>query len=290
MTRPCIGPDLAPKKPNILPPPHACDTHAHVFGPTARYPFSSSRGYTPPESPVESYRAMLDQLGIERAVIVHGGAHGTDNSVTRDGIAWMGDCCRGIAVVDPDITDHALQALAEAGFKGLRLSTMVKGGISTDHIESLAERIEVLNWHIQIHIDRADELIELAPRLRRLPVDVVVDHLARVRGGQGKDHPAFQMLLELLRESGNCWVKLASWYRLSDCGAPYDDMAPLARALIEARPDRVLWGSNWPHPMLYEGRAPNDGELLDQFMQWAGDDATRHQILVDNPAKLYEFL
>ena len=140
-----------------------------------------------------------------------------------------------------------------------------------------------------LHVTGAAEFAELAPRLRRLPVDFVIDHLGRVRGGEGVGHPGFQALLGLLRDSDRCWAKISSWYRLSDQGPPYDDMRPLAEALIAARPDRILWGTNWPHPILWQGVMPNDGDLLNQFMGWAGDAAMYEQILVDNPARLYGF-
>lgn len=177
----------------------------------------------------------------------------------------------------------------EGGIRGIRLSTMLKGAIGTDQLETMAARIKQYGWHIVIHLDKVDEIVELEPRLRQLPVDIVIDHLGRVRGGQGVEQAGFQALLSLLREADNCWAKLSSWYRLSDQGAPYGDMTPLATALIAARRDRIIWGSNWPHPILWDYPMPNDGDLLDQFMGWAGDDATRKQILVDNPATLYGF-
>lgn len=289
MTRPCRGPDYDTRAPKIPPPPLSCDTQAHVFGPASRFPYAAGRGYTPPDCPVESYQHMLDVLGIERAVIVHGSAHGSDNRVTLDGIASMPDRCRGVAVIEPDTSDRELEALARGGIRGLRLSTMLKGGIGTEHLEPLADRIAGLGWHIVIHVNACDEIAELEPRLRRLKVDFVIDHLGRVRGAEGIGNPGFQALLGLLRDSDHCWAKISSWYRLSDQGPPYDDMRAPAEALIAARPDRIIWGSNWPHPILWEGIMPNDGDLLDQFMEWAGDDATRRQILVDNPARLYGF-
>ncbi len=289
MTKPCRGPDYHTRAPKITPPPLSCDTQAHVFGPLSKFPYAAGRGYTPPDCPVESYIRMLDKLGIERAVIVHGSAHGSDNRVTLDGIAAMGERCRGVAVVEPDISDAALEALSRGGIRGLRLSTMLQGGIGTEHLDTLADRVRDLGWHIVLHVGKAGEIAELEPRLRRLKVDFVIDHLGRVRGGEGVGHPGFQALLRLLTDSDRCWVKLSSWYRLSDRGPPYDDMRPIAEALIAARPDRVLWGSNWPHPILWQGVMPNDGDLLDQFMIWAGDAATRTQILVDNPARLYGF-
>ncbi len=289
MTKPCRGPDYHTRAPKIAPPPLSCDTQAHVFGPSSRFPYAEGRGYTPPDCPVEAYMRMLETLEIERAVIVHGSAHGSDNRVTLDGISAMGDRCRGVAVIEPDAPDAELERLSRGGIRGFRLSTMLKGGIGTEHLEPMAERVGELGWHVVLHVDKAAEIAALEPRLRRLKIDFVVDHLGRVRGGEGIGHPGFQSLLNMLRETDHCWVKLASWYRLSDQGPPYDDMRPLAEALIAARPDRVLWGSNWPHPVLWEGVMPNDGDLLDQFMHWAGDDATRKQILVDNPARHYGF-
>jgi predicted TIM-barrel fold metal-dependent hydrolase len=289
MTRPCPGPDYQIRPPKIAPPPLSCDTQAHVFGPSTQFPYAAERGYTPPDAPIASFLHLLDTLGMERGVIVHGSAHGSDNSVTLHGISQAPDRLRGIAVIAPGTPDSDLEAMAEGGIRGLRLSTMLKGAIGTDHLESMADRIKHLNWHIVIHVGEVEEIAELEPRLRKLPVDVVIDHLGRVRGGQGVDNPGFQALLRLLRETDTCWTKISSWYRLSDQGAPYDDMTPLAEALISARTDRIIWGSNWPHPILWDYPMPNDGDLLDQFMGWAGDEATIKQILVDNPARLYGF-
>ncbi len=289
MTKPCRGPDYDTRPPGIRPPPKSCDTQAHVFGPASRFPYADGRGYTPPDCPVEYYLRMLDVLGMERGVIVHGSAHGSDNRVTLDGIASAPDRLRGVAVIEPNAPDSELETLNSGGIRGTRLSTMLKGAVGTDHLERMADRVRGFGWHIVIHVNEAGEIAELAPRIRRLGVDFVIDHLGRVRGGEGVDHPGFQALLNLLRETNHCWVKISSWYRLSDLGPPYDDMTPIAEALIGARPDRVIWGSNWPHPILWEGVMPNDGVLLDQFMGWAGDDATRQQILVDNPATLYGF-
>lgn len=289
MTRPCPGPDYDIRPPKIKPPPNACDTQAHVFGPAAQFPYAEGRGYTPPDCPIDSYLRLLDTLGLDRGVIVHGSAHGSDNRVTLQGIATAPDRLRGVAVVDPDISDKELETMARDGIRGIRLSTMLKGAFGTELLESMADRIKDLGWHIVIHLNQVGEIADLEQRLRRLPVDVVVDHLGRVRGGEGINHAGFQSLLSLLRDSSNVWAKLSSWYRLSDQGPPYDDMTPLAKALIGARPGRIIWGSNWPHPILWDRPMPNDGDLFDQFMGWAGDDATRQQILVDNPAVLYGF-
>ena len=289
MTRPCPGPDYDTRPPKIKPPPGSCCTQAHVFGPADRFPYAEGRGYTPPDAPIGTYLRLLDTLGLDRGVIVHGSAHGNDNRVSLDGIAHAPDRLRGVAVIDPDAPDSDLEMLAAGGMRGIRLSTMLKGAVGTEHLERLADRIKPLGWHIVLHVDDAKEIAELEDLIRRLPVDLVIDHLGRVRGSQGVGYPGFQALLRLLRETDHVWAKLSSWYRLSDLGAPYDDMTPLARALIEARTDRIVWGTNWPHPILWDVPMPNDGDLLDQFMDWCGDDATRRRILVDNPAHLYGF-
>lgn len=289
MTRPCPGPDYGYRPPKIKPPPKSCCTQAHVFGPSNRFPYAEERGYTPPDCPVEEYLKLLDTLGLDRGVIVHGSAHGSNNSVSIAGIATAPDRLRGVAVIRPDVSDKELEELHAGGMRGFRLSTMLAGAISTDHLEPMAERVAQFGWHVVLHVNDVGELVELTPRLKALRIGFVVDHLGRVRGGQGVDHPGFQALLGLLRETDHGWAKLASWYRLSDQGPPYDDMTPLARALIEVRRDRIVWGTNWPHPILWDHPMPNDTDLFDQFMEWCGDDATRKQILVDNPAQLYGF-
>jgi predicted TIM-barrel fold metal-dependent hydrolase len=289
MTRPCPAPDYDTRPPKIKPPPGACCTQAHVFGPADRFPYSEGRGYTPPDAGIETYLNLLDILGLDRGVIVHGSAYGSDNRASLDGIARAPDRLRGIAVVDPEISDAALEELDAGGMRGIRLSTMLKGGVGSEQLAPMADKIRGLGWHIVLHVNDSKEIAELNSTLRNLPVPIVIDHLSRVRGGQGVDYVGFQALLRLMRETDHVWGKISSWYRLTDIGPPYDDMTPIARAMIAAQPDRVIWGTNWPHPILWDHLMPNDGDLFNQFMDWAADDATRHQILVDNPAALYGF-
>ena len=289
MTRPCPGPDYDLRPPRIKPPAGACCTQAHVFGPADRFPYAPGRGYTPPDAPIATYLKLLDTLGIDRGVIVHGSAHGSDNTASLDGIATAPDRLRGVAVVDPDISESGLGVLNDGGMSGIRLSTMLKGAVGSDQLMPMAEKIKHLGWHIVLHVNDSREIAELEDLLRALPVPIVIDHLSRVRGGQGIDYVGFQALLKLMRETDHVWTKISSWYRLSDQGPPYDDMTPLARTLIETRAERVLWGTNWPHPILWDYPMPNDTDLFDQFMDWAGDDDTRRQILVTNPETLYGF-
>lgn len=289
MTRPCPGPDYGYRPPKVAPPPGACCTQAHVFGPSDRFPYAPERGYTPPDCPVEEYLKLLDTLGLDRGVIVHGSAHGSDNSVSVAGIATAPDRLRGVAVIRPDMSDKELEDLNAGGMRGFRLSTMLAGATSIDHLESLADRTAQYGWHVVLHLDDVAELIALSPRLKALSIPFMIDHLGRVRGGQGVDYSGFQALIALLHETDHGWAKLASWYRLSDQGAPFDDITPLARALLETRPDRVVWGTNWPHPILWDYPMPNDTDLLEQAMGWCGDDSTLRQVFVDNPAQLYGF-
>ncbi|MGB0630965.1 MAG: amidohydrolase family protein [Alphaproteobacteria bacterium] len=289
MTRPCPGPDYDFRPPKIAPPPGACCTQAHVFGPANKFPYAEGRGYTPPDAPIATYLKLLDTLGLDRGVIVHGSAHGSDNRASLDGIATAPDRLRGVAVVDPDISEIELSALNDGGMRGIRLSTMLKGAVGSDQLMPMAEKIRQFGWHVVLHVNDSKEIAELEDLLRALPVPIIIDHLSRVRGGQGVDYVGFQALLKLMQETDHVWAKISSWYRLSDQGPPYDDMTPLARALIETRPERVVWGTNWPHPILWDHPMPNDTDLFDQFMDWAGDDATRRQILVTNPQTLYGF-
>jgi len=232
---------------------------------------------------MESYAHMLDTLGLDRGVIVHSSSHGTDNSVTLDAIRRMEGRCLGVAIIDPAISDREIERLHLGGMRGIRISTMLKSAMGIADIGRIAPRLKPFGWNVELHFNTPEELLPLLPSLQHLPVAVTFDHMGRVRGKQGVSHPAFQALLRLIAATDHCWVKLCSWYRLSDAGAPYDDMRPVIESLVATRPDRMLWGSNWPHPQWKEP-APDDADLPDQFQTWVGD--ARHQILADNPARL----
>lgn len=231
---------------------------------------------------------MLDVLGVERAVLVQARDYGDVDPVTLDAIARSDGRCRGITMLSPEMLQEKQNVLVDGGFCGIRLSSFSKTAFSPSMLESYLPQLRELGWVILFHLQNIDEMVELAPILRTLDVPIMVDHLGRIDGSQPMDHPGFQALLALLRETDHCWAKICSWYRLSRAGPPYDDMAPFAKTLIEARPDRLVWGSNWPHPNSPVA-IPNDGMLLDQFMGWAGDDSTRKMILTDNPGKLFGF-
>ena len=286
MTTPCLAPDPHPRPPKFPMPAKACDCHAHVLGPPEKYPYVANRSYTPPTALLADYQALHRVLGFERAVIVQPSVHGTDNTVTLDGIAGYGPNARGIAVVDADVSEGELQRLHDGGIRGVRLNLLFGGGVGLNALEPLAQRIADLDWHVQLLLDARD-LVNLAPRLRSLPVPVVVDHMGHMKTSHGIDHPGFQALLGLVRD-GVCWIKLSGNYRISAAGPPYKDAIPFARALIEAAPQHMVWGTDWPHPALNDFM-PNDGDLLDALDDFAADADLKRAILVDNPARLYGF-
>ncbi len=287
---PCPPPDPDTKTPKLKAPPGACDTHCHVFGPAAKYGFAPVRRYTPPDCVLEDYLLMARTIGIERTVLVNASCHGTDNRPTLDAIAQAGDNFRGVAVVAEDVNEAELARLHDGGMRGLRLNTRSSsGGVGTEHLETLAARIKDMGWAVEVHVHGADQLAAMLPRLGKLRINYIIDHFGGTRAGQGVDCSAFQALLALLRDSDLAWVKLASFYRLSDNGSEdWADMAPLAHALIEARPDRLIWGSNWPHPS-YHKTMPDEGDLLDAIGDWTSDEDIQRMILSHNPAQLFGF-
>jgi predicted TIM-barrel fold metal-dependent hydrolase len=263
----------------------------HIFGPYTRYPLSPGRGYTPPEASLAQYRALLGTLGLDRTVIVQPSVYGTDNAVTLDAVAALGhDRARAVVVVDERVTEAELRAMHEAGARGVRFNAVSGNGTPLDQLQALVARIAPLGWHLQLY-SHAAELLALEPVLARLPVPVVIDHMGGVKAAEGGvESPAFQALLRLLRggTAAPVWAKLCG-YR-SSAGHPYTDVAPMARAMLAAGPDRCVWGTDWPHPsMPSEDAVPDDGHLLDLLAEWAPDAAQRRAILVDNPARLYGF-
>ena len=282
----CAAPNPDPGRPKVAVPPNAWDCHAHIFGPVEQYPFVPERSYTPPPVSIQSYQRMLKALGLDRAVIVQPSVYGTDNRCTHDAMAASGGRWRGIAVVDASTSTHELRRLHDAGFRGVRINLLFKGGLAMEILEQVARLIAPLGWHLQLLIDGRD-LVELAPRLRRLPVRFVIDHMGHMPAQLGLAHPGFTALLALVRE-GSCWVKLSGAYRISAQPFPYEDAAPIAKALVEAAPERMVWGSDWPHPS-FQGAMPVDATLLDLLTSWVPESRTRQRILTTNPAELYDF-
>jgi predicted TIM-barrel fold metal-dependent hydrolase len=278
---PCHMPDLATRKPAIEVPPGACDTHFHLFS----KPFIDNPPYTPPAAGLDEYRRMIGILGIERAVIVQT-VLPRDYRGALDALRAAKGQWRAIALPDPHFTDAQLAEMHEAGFRGVRFNPYYDAETELRHLEAIVARIRPLGWHAQFHLD-ARRLPALAPRLDALGVDVVIDHFGHMPPEAPISEPGFQLLLQMLREK-RCWVKLSAPMRFADARPPYPTMLPFAQALIEAGPDRVLWGSDWPH-VVFDGFMPNDADLLDLLALWAPDADLRRKILVDNPARLYGF-
>jgi len=285
MTRACPGPD-APGKPRLKAPPGTVDTHMHVFGPYDKFPLAEGRGYTCPPATVAAYDKLKASVGIDACVIVHGSANGRSLDCTTDALKQWGDKARGVAVLPPDVTDAELRRLHDVGYRATRLTNALKGGVPLDHLETMAAKVKPLGWHIQVYTAGADEMAAIAPRLAKLPVDVVIDHMGNVRAPHGADHPGFRALLDLVR-GGRCWVKLSAAYRLTPKPAPWSDVTPLAKALIALRPDRMLWASDWPHVMAWDFPMPDDAAILDWALEWGVGEKGIRQILVDNPRRLF---
>ena len=285
----CQGPDPKTKKPNFKAPANACDAHCHVFGPAAKFPFADERTYTPPDSPFEAFQELQKTLGLSRAVIVQATCHGTDNSATLDAIARSNGRYRGVAIVDQTFTDEQFEALNEGGIRGVRFSFARHIGNAPDFslVKRVVEKIAPLGWHLVLYMEASD-IIENAETLEDLPVPVVIDHMGRVETKNGVGQEAFQLLLSLLKKQEDFWVKICGAERISSKGAPYHDAVPFAQSLIEAAPDRVLWGTDWPHPNI-DGLMPNDGDLMNLLPLYAQDEDVLNRILVDNPARLYGF-
>jgi len=287
----CAGPDFNPRAPKRGMPRRSCDTHAHIMGPKASYAYSPARIYTPPDCLLSDYLHMLDTLGVERGVLVQPSVYGTDNTVMLEAMKTAGGRLRGVAVVDENISDEELKALDTAGVCGVRVNIVdVKdrkpGTLPMDSLNALAQRIAPLGWHVEL-LMHADEFPDLDLTFAGFPVDIVLGHLGYLTIGKTPDDPGFQALLRLVK-TGRAWVKLTGPYRITAAPLPYAEVAPYARALLEANHERVLWGSDWPHVML-KGKMPNDGDLADVLFDWIPDASLREQMLARNPAKLYRF-
>jgi predicted TIM-barrel fold metal-dependent hydrolase len=293
MTIPTCPASREPTRPKIPPPPGACDTHAHVFGPAARFPYADDRSYTPPDAPLEKYLRMLDTVGFARGVLVQGSAHGRDNAAMLDALVRQPDRLRGVAVADAEVSPAELRRWHAGGVRGLRFNHFFRGGalhyrggVPLDAAKVLGPVMVELDWHMQLWIDVKD-LPETIPVLKAIGRPVVIDHMARTDARAGTATPGFQSLLRLLGDGG-CWVKVSGAHRLSQHAPDYPDARPFFEALVRANPDRLVWGSDWPHPRI-EGEMPDAGLLFELFQQWTPDEETRRRILVDNPARLYDF-
>ncbi|HMI96694.1 MAG TPA: amidohydrolase family protein [Micropepsaceae bacterium] len=276
-----------PSKPLYVPPAGAVDAHCHVFGPAAKFPYARERKYTPVDAPKEKLFALRDFLGFDKNVIVQASCHGTDNAALLDALAHSGGKARGVAVIGEDVTDRDLRAMDQAGVRGVRFNFVKRLVDFTprDVLERIAARIEPLGWHIVVYFEMPD-LPELEPFFAALPTTIVVDHMGRPDVKKGVEHPEFQRYLSLLGKHKNIWSKVSCPERLTVAGPPYDDVVPFARALVDGFPDRVLWGTDWPHPNM-PVEAPDDGILVDVIPKIATAPALQKALLVDNPMRLY---
>jgi len=274
--------------PTFLVPKNACDAHLHIYD--DRFPQAVDTAAGLELATVQQYRLLQNRLGTRRAVIVTPRSYGTDNRVTVDAIALLGlNNARGVAVLRSDATDQTLDALDRAGVRGIRFSlyTPKNAAASFEMVEPLANRIHRLGWHLQLHWT-ADQFVEHADMLRRLPCPLVLDHMGRLPQPIGLSHPAVELIEQLLKK-GNTWIKLSGAYLDSQVGETngFSDVDAVARHWITQAPDRLVWGSDWPHPT--EANKPDDAKMLDRLNAWSSDHDILEKILVHNPAKLYGF-
>ena len=276
------------RTPAVRFPSGATDCHAHVFGSQGRYPLLKMTHFVPHLCPLPRYATMLRALGCERAVLVQPSVYGTDNSAIEDALVQNCDIeLRAVAVVNPDISDEELERLHGLGFRGIRFNTAsATRGLKLTDARALADRIRHLGWHLQFYTKLATQP-EAEEILASLPVPIVIDHFGHIRTSDGVGAPAFQSLLRLLRRD-NCHAKLMGPYFISEQFPHYPDITPFAQAMIEIAPQRVVWGSDWPHASGRE-KMPDDADLAEMLGRWAPDEKTRHRILVENPQRLYGF-
>jgi 2-pyrone-4,6-dicarboxylate lactonase len=278
----------SPLKPEFKVPEGAIDAHCHVFGPGNVFPYAPERKYTPCDASKDQLFALRDFLGFDRNVIVQATCHGADNRALVDAIAHSGGRAKGVATVKRSVTDAELHALDDAGVKGARFNFVKRlvDALPRDALTEIAHRIAPLGWHIVIYFE-AEELPELYDFFTALPTTVVVDHMGRPDVTKPLDGPEFALFLKLMREHENFWSKVSCPERLSKIGPDgYDDVVPFARTIVETFPDRVLWGTDWPHPNM-KSHAPDDGKLVDYIPKIATTAELQRKLLIDNPRRLY---
>ena len=286
--RPVKPPNPKPHAPRFKLPPGACDTHLHVYGPFDRYPLVAERGYDPdPHSTLDDYLQTHRALGLERAVIVTGSGNGTNNRITLDALKHMDGSFKGLALLDPAVTDSELVELKDGGFSGFRIKTNGRGGLSFDDSKRMAARTEGFDWHVEFMSESLAEVIRAVPFLNSLNVPYTFDHVAHAEPHMAGKDQQFAELLRILKNERQAWISLYSFYQLSEAGPPdYRDMVDVVQTIVANRADNVVWGSNWPHggvrvPM------PDDGDLLDFLLAAVPEEQTRNAILAYNPARLY---
>jgi D-galactarolactone isomerase len=272
------------KPPKLKAPANACDCHMHIYD--AKYPIAPTATLKPSDATVADYKLLQGRMGTTRNVVVTPSTYGTDNRITLDAIAQIGPTARGVAVVDTSIADAELKRMNDSGIRGIRFNLVQAGATMVDMLEPLSKRVNDLGWHLQIHM-KGEQIAAIEDLLLRLPAPIVFDHLGRLAQPNALDTAGFKSISKLI-DKGKTWVKLSGAYQDSKVGPPsYSDTVAIARAYIKAAPERMVWGSDWPHPT--EKEKPDDAILFDLLAEWAPDVATRTAILVQNPARLYGF-
>lgn len=276
-----------PSKPRFKAPPGAVDAHCHVFGPGDVFPYAPQRKYTPADAPKEQLFALRDFLGFERNVVVQASCHGTDNAAMVDALEAAGEKARGIAVVAHDVSTDELTSMDAAGVRGVRFNFLKRLVDATprEHYDRVVEKIAPLGWHVVVYFE-APELEALMPFITGLPTTVVIDHMGRPDMDKGLDDPQWRRFIGMLDAHPDMFVKVSGAERLSLLGPPYDDVVPFGRALVERYPDRVLWGTDWPHPNMTT-HVPDDGMLVDFVPRIATTPELQQKLLVANPMRLY---
>ncbi|WP_366657256.1 amidohydrolase family protein [Fodinicurvata sp. EGI_FJ10296] len=283
---------MSDRKPAASIPQGGWDCHCHLFGPLTEYPAAESATHTAPTATVADYRSLLDRLGLAKGVVVTSTVYGTDNRLLIESLQAAGDWLRGVAVIDNSVTDAELDIMHRAGVRAFRINLIYRsrgeqfrGGVGHEALRPLAERTAALGWHAQLWCDSSD-LPELRAELGALPLPCVIDHFGRTPTKRGIDDPGFETLRAMLAE-GEAYAKISGAYRISDEYPRYGDVKPFAQALISAAPDRLVWGTDWPHPNC-KSSMPDDADLLEILAEWCdGDQALLRKILVETPQKLY---
>lgn len=272
-------------RPRTRLPRGTVDSHHHIYD--SRYPIDPKAPRRPTDATIADYRALQARLGFQRHVIVQPSLYGTDNRLLLDALTAFGTQARGIAVIRPDIADAELHAMDVAGVRGVRFNMSSPNGAPITAMQTVAARLQPLGWHVQV-VAKPDRIVEHAALFNSLPVPIVFDHLAQIPA-PGMAHPAFKIVSDLMRQ-GKAWVKISGVYTFGTNGAPsYPDAAALVQKYLKVAPDRLVWGTDWPHPTLAEGNKPDDAVLMDLIAGWLGSDRVRQQVFAANPTRLYGF-
>jgi predicted TIM-barrel fold metal-dependent hydrolase len=272
--------------PKLKMPTDACDCHHHIYD--GKFPIAPSATLKPGDAKAADYQALQKRIGTTRSVVVQPSTYGTDNSCTLDGMAQLGPASRGVAVVDTGVTDAELKRLHGLGIRGIRFNLVQAGATTVDMLEPLSKRVANLGWHVQIH-QTGDGIVKMEDVLQKVASPIVFDHMGRIPKDIGVDHPAYAVISRLI-DKGRAWVKVSGAYMDTKVGPPtYADSTKLAQAFVKLAPQRMVWGSDWPHPTEKADDKPNDATLVDLLTEWAPDEPTRRRILVENPAELYGF-